>query len=78
MGNLCGIDLVKDPGLAAAPQHQPAILAAFWSWKKLNTFADAKDFEGCVLAWNGGRIGMASRRARLQEIFPVIDQLQDI
>ena len=52
VGQRCQLNLVANPDLASLPQNQPAILAAFWTWKKLNTFADNGDFVGCVRAWN--------------------------
>ncbi|WP_153005532.1 glycoside hydrolase family 19 protein [Aureimonas ureilytica] len=78
VGIYCGLDLIKHPDLAADPQNQPAILAAFWSWKGLNKHADVVDFEGCVKAWNGGYIGMTNRKARLEKIIPIINDLQEI
>lgn len=78
VGKYCGLDLMNYPDLAAAPQNQPAILAAFWSWKKLNRFADADDFKGCVGAWNGGYVGMTDRKIRLAKIIPIINQLREI
>ena len=53
------------PALAVRFDLQPDIAAAFWSWKQLNRFADANDFEGCVRAWNGGLNGLADRQRRL-------------
>ena len=65
VGSRCGLDLVNNPELASAPENQPAILAAFWTWKKLNKLADAGDFKGCVKAWNGGTNGLADRKVQM-------------
>ncbi len=75
VGQRCQLDLVGFPDLASLPQNQPAILAAFWGWKKLNSFADNGDFNGCVKAWNGGLIGLADRKARMARHKPIIDRL---
>jgi predicted chitinase len=75
VGTRAWLDLVNKPELACAPEHQPAILAAFWSWKNLNRFADADDFTGCVKAWNGGTNGMADRLLQLKGNSPVLARL---
>jgi predicted chitinase len=75
VGKRCGLDLVNNPELASSPAAQPAILAAFWSWKKLNAKADAGDFIGCVKLWNGGTNGLADRKAHLAGNDPIIQRL---
>lgn len=71
-----GLTLVKKPELAALPENQPAILAAFWSWKKMNKYADKGDFLRCVKAWNGGTNGMADRKLKLKGNDPIIKRLE--
>jgi putative chitinase len=78
VGKRCGLDLVNDPGLATAPEHQPAILAAFWSWKNLNKFADAGDFIGGVKSWNGGTNGLADRKIQMAGNDPIIKRLSNV
>lgn len=78
VGSRCGLDLVNNPELAAVHKHQPAILAAFWSWKQLNAFADAGDFTGCIKRWNGGLIGDRERRERLSGNDPIIRRLTTV
>lgn len=78
VGKRCGLDLVNDPELAARPEHQPAILAAFWSWKNLEKFADRGDFEGCVKKWNGGTNGLADRKLQLKGNDPIIKRLSNV
>lgn len=60
-----GIDFVSHPEWAGLPEYQPAILAAFWSWKNFAKYVDKGDFVGGVRAWNGGTIGLEDRRAKL-------------
>lgn len=78
VGQRCGLDLLTLPRLAAQPQHQPAILAAFCNWKAILRFADADDFPGFVHAWNGGSNGMADRRHRLAGNDAIIGRLQRV
>ncbi len=76
VGKRCGLDLVEDPELATLPEHQAAILAAFWEWKKLNRYADRGQFTKCVRAWNGGTNGLADRKQRLKGNDPIIKRLK--
>lgn len=75
-GKRCGLDLVGNPELATLPEHQPALLAAFWNWKRLSRYADAGDFLGCVKAWNGGTNGLKDRKRRLAALMPVVAELE--
>jgi putative chitinase len=72
VGRRCGLDLESRPELAAAPQHQAMVMAAFWNWKNLNTKADIGDFTGCVRVWNGGAVGLAERERYLAAFVPII------
>jgi predicted chitinase len=75
VGKRAGLDLVNLPELASLAEHQPAILAAFWSWKNLNRFADAGNWLGCVKSWNGGTNGLADRNAKMSGNNPIIARL---
>lgn len=76
IGRRTGLDLEGNPELATLPQHQPAIAAAFWSWKALNLLADEGRFESIVRRWNGGLNGLADRRAWLARIQPICEQME--
>lgn len=78
VGQRSGLDLEDNPELATLPEHQPAILAAFYLWKGLGTFADKGDFLGCVKAWNGGTNGLADRKAQLAGNDPIISRLNNV
>ena len=78
VGKRAGLDLVGTPELASDAASQPAILAAFWSWKDLNGTADAGDFLSCVRKWNGGTNGWADRKARLAGNDPIIKRLTNV
>lgn len=75
IGRRIGVDLVNNPESASSPELQPAIAAAFWDWKKLNAKADAGDFIGCVMLWNGGTNGLAERKAQLARISRIVATL---
>lgn len=75
VGRRCGLDLETCPELAAAPEHQAKVMAAFWTWKNLSAKADAGDFTGCVRVWNGGAVGLAERRRYLASFTPIIRTL---
>lgn len=72
---LTGIAAVADPSLACRLDLQPEVCAAFWTWKKLNSYADRNDFAGAVKVWNGGTNGMKDRLSRMAGNDPIIDRL---
>lgn len=76
VGSICNLDLVNDPELATKPEHQPAILAAFFIWKALSKPADKEDFYGFVKSWNGGANGLSDRVAYLKGNNPIIEKLK--
>jgi len=78
VGKLAKLPLVKKPELATLPENQPAILAAFWTWKNLNKYADKGQFIECVRRWNGGTNGLADRKAKLAGNEPIISRLNNI
>lgn len=75
IGKRIGVDLVPNPLAATRVDLQPAICAAFWSWKNLNAKADAGDFVGCVRLWNGGTNGLADRQAQLARISAILKSI---
>lgn len=70
-----GIPVLEQVELCARHDFQPEILAAFWTWKKMNAKADVGDFKGCTRAWNGGLIGEADRELLLAGNDPVVQRL---
>lgn len=71
-----GIPCVDKPELAAAPDSQAQLIAAFWSWKNMNPTADAGDFRGVRKKWNGGYIGIADVEAKLNGNDPILKALR--
>lgn len=63
---------------ACSPTLQPEICAGFWTWKNMNRFADAGDFNGAVRAWNGGTNGMADRLHQMSGNNPIITRLETV
>ncbi|MFO1068169.1 MAG: glycoside hydrolase family 19 protein [Geminicoccaceae bacterium] len=68
VGDLAGLDLEGDPGLAAAPGTALRVACACWRWKGLDPFCDADDFTGLSRRINGGTNGLADRRAWLARV----------
>jgi putative chitinase len=77
VGQRCGLDLVGNPELACRPEHQPAILAGFWTWKDLSPLADKGGIDATVRPWNGGTNGLAERRAQFARIMPLLAGIED-
>ena len=65
-------------GYATKPEYQPEVCVAFWMWKNLNRFADANNWIGLVVAWNGGKNGLADRNAKLAGNNPHIMRLKEV
>lgn len=78
VGKRCGLSLVENPELATLPEHQSAIIAAFYSWKKLERLADIGDFIAFVKAWNGGTNGLADRKSAMKGNDPIIARLKNV
>lgn len=77
VGKRCNLKLEAYPDLATWPENQPAIIAAFFSWKRLDHHADKGDFLGFVKAWNGGSVGLAERQAKMKGNDLVIQRLKN-
>lgn len=75
---LTGLPAVADPTVASRHDLQPEVCTAFWTWKNMNRYADAGDFNGCVKAWNGGFNGMADRKAMMAGNDPIIKRLENV
>lgn len=62
-GKALGIDLEKNPHLAATPEVGFQVAAWYWETKKLNEKADRGDVRGVTRAINGGYNGLQERLA---------------
>lgn len=62
-GEALGLDLVKNPNQVATKEVGYRAAGWFWQEKKLNAFADEKEFDEITRRVNGGFNGKASRDA---------------
>lgn len=60
-GNALGVDLVKQPTLAAAPAIAARVAAWYWHENGLNSLADAGDYLAITKRINGGVNGLDER-----------------
>jgi putative chitinase len=61
-GDLLGVDLVRNPDLAATPQFAFSTAGLFWKMNGLNELADVQDFIAITRRINGGLNGLAERQ----------------
>lgn len=60
-GMALGLDLIGSPVLLEEPANACRSAGWFWSWKKLNQFADTDAFGSLTRAINGGYTGLDDR-----------------
>ena len=63
-----GIDLVANPQLLEEPRYAALSAGWFWNKKGLNALADASDIETMTKRINGGSIGIADRKAKIEMV----------
>jgi putative chitinase len=63
-----GIDLVANPQLLEEPRYAALSAGWFWNKKGLNALADANDIETMTKRINGGSIGIADRKAKIEMV----------
>jgi len=71
-GEALGIDLVSAPQLLEEPRY--AALSAGWFWNKrgLNALADQGDIDIMTKRINGGNIGLADRKAKIDKVRSIL------
>jgi len=71
-GEALGIDLVSAPQLLEEPRY--AALSAGWYWNKrnLNALADQGDIDTMTKRINGGNIGLADRKAKIDKVRSIL------
>lgn len=67
-----GLPLIANPDLASLPENFTHLACDYWDRQSCNRMADRDDLEGITQAVNGGRIGLAERRALLLKINKVL------
>lgn len=63
-----GADLVGQPHLVEEPRYAALTAGWFWNKKGLNALADANDIETMTKRINGGNIGIADRKAKIDMV----------
>jgi putative chitinase len=67
-GNAIGVDLVANPDLLSTPKYAALSAGWFWNRKGLNALADADDIDTITKRINGGLIGIADRKAKVEMV----------
>jgi putative chitinase len=67
-GNAIGVDLVANPDLLSTPKYAALSAGWFWNKKGLNALADADDIDTITKRINGGLIGLADRKAKIEMV----------
>jgi len=63
-----GVDLLATPQLLEEPRYAALSAGWFWNKKGLNALADAGDIETMTKRINGGSIGIADRKAKIDMV----------
>lgn len=74
-GDALGVDLVAQPHLVEEPRY--AALTAGWYWNKrnLNADADTMNIDAMTRKINGGNIGIADRKAKIDLVSKYLTQV---
>jgi putative chitinase len=67
-GSAIGVDLVANPDLLATPKYAALSAGWFWNRKGLNALADVDDLDTITKRINGGLIGIADRKAKVEMV----------
>jgi putative chitinase len=67
-GSAIGVDLVANPDLLSTPKYAALSAGWFWNRKGLNALADADDIDTITKRINGGLIGIADRKAKVEMV----------
>jgi putative chitinase len=78
VGAALGLNLEKDPALAADPVISLRIACHYWQSRKINTPADADDLPRVTRLVNGGLNGLDDRRIYLQKAKAALAEIQGI
>jgi putative chitinase len=67
-GSAIGVDLVANPDLLSTPKYAALSAGWFWNRKGLNALADVDDLDTITKRINGGLIGIADRKAKVEMV----------
>jgi len=71
-GSGLGVDLVGNPDWLANPEYAALSAGWFWNKKGLNALADSMDIDTMTKRINGGSIGIADRKAKIEKVMNVL------
>ncbi len=71
-GKIIGIDIERNPSLAAVPSIGLHLACTYWMRRDLNRLADRDDLIGITRAINGGLNGLDGRRAALGRMMTLL------
>ena len=71
-GQALGVDLLANPELLEQPKYAALSAGWFWNKKGLNALADSMDIDTMTKRINGGRIGIADRKAKIEKVMNVL------
>ena len=71
-GSGLGVDLVGNPDWLATPEYAALSAGWFWNKKGLNALADSMDIDTMTKRINGGSIGIADRKAKIEKVMNVL------
>lgn len=67
-----GVDFVGNPDWVANPEYAALSAGWFWNKKGLNALADSMDIDTMTKRINGGSIGIADRKAKIEKVMNVL------
>lgn len=67
-----GVDILGNPDLVATPEYASLTAGWFWNKKGLNALADSMDIDTMTKRINGGSIGIADRKAKIEKVMNVL------
>ena len=71
-GSGLGVDLIGNPDWLATPEYAALSAGWFWNKKGLNALADSMDIDTMTKRINGGSIGIADRKAKIEKVMNVL------
>jgi len=71
-GSGLGVDLLGNPDWLATPEYAALSAGWFWNKKGLNALADSMDIDTMTKRINGGSIGIADRKAKIDKVMNIL------
>lgn len=77
IGAATGLPLEAEPERCTDPEHAVAVAAEYWRSRGINEAADRNDIVDVTRRINGGTNGLADRRERFTELWPLVQPSGD-